>query len=53
MAGVSRSYTAGQVCEMVTDDDHKFLFSGSDDDFDTGNLEDYDALDREQGTTEF
>ncbi len=46
MAGVSRSYTAGQVCEMVTDDDHEF--------FDLGNLEeDYDALDREQGTTEF
>ena len=49
MASSSQHYTVGEVCNMITDD-HKFLFSGSDDDFDMGDLEEgYDPLDREQG----
>ncbi len=51
MASGLQFYTAGEVCDIIADDDHEFLFSGSDDDFDLGELEDeYDALDREQGT---
>lgn len=50
MAAGSQYYTAGEICDMITDDNHEFWFPGSDDDFDIGDLqEDLDALDREQG----
>ena len=45
-------FTASQVGNIVTDEveDQEFLFSGSDDDFDAGLLDDdYDPLEREQG----
>ena len=32
-------YTVGRVCEIVTDDDVEFTFSGSDDDFDAEEIE--------------
>ena len=39
-------WTADEVCDLLDED---FCFSGSDDDFDVEELEDYDALQREQG----
>ena len=42
------SSTADEVCDLVTGD-QEYLFPGSDDDFDVGELEyEYDPLDREQ-----
>ncbi len=46
-------YTAGQVCAMLTGDDDdgdlEYIFPGSDDDFDPGDLEEeYDRVSREQ-----
>ena len=41
--------TVGEVCDLVAGDDQEFYFAGSDDDFGMGDLEEYDALQREQG----
>ena len=52
MAEGSEYFTASQVGDLITgegEDDHEFLFPGSDDDFDAGMDDDYDPLDREQG----
>ena len=55
MAARPEHFTASQVGEIVTadtEDDREFIFPGSDDDFDAGQLEeeyDYDPLGREQG----
>ncbi len=51
-------YTAGQVCEMVTDDDGgdlmEYILPGSDDNFDAGDLqEEYDRVSREQSGQDF
>ena len=52
MAAGSQYFTASQVGDLVTgerEDDPKFLFPGSDDDFNAHVDDNYDPLDREQG----
>ena len=52
MAAGLHHWTAEDICDLVTGDDQEFCFPGSDDDFGIGDLEEYDALQREQGRCE-
>ena len=48
MARRQQVFTAAQVGSIL-EDDEEFVFSGSDDDFDTGLDEELHPLEREQG----
>ena len=52
MASSAHHFTVDEVCDLVAGagEDQEYIFPGSDDDFDVGELEyEYDPLDRAQG----